>query len=293
MRVLVTGGTGFVGSRLATRLASEGNEVWITGREGEAGLPEGCSLVGWEEASRLVVDACMHQAANNDTLDESMEMMDSNVFAPARLFHALASKGCRRFVYASSTAVYGNRPAPYKETTEPDPLNIYAKSKLIFEEFAMSFAEESDSSVFGLRYCNVYGPGESHKGRRASMVMQIALQMLSGLRPRIFREGEQRRDWVHVEDVVEANMACLSADEGGVFNVAGGRGVSFNRLVGIVNEELGVSLEPEYMDCPFTERYQNDTQCDISKARHVMGWSPRVTVEEGVKSYLTFLGSRL
>lgn len=293
MRILVTGGTGFVGSNLAARLVSLGHDVWATGRDGEAGAPEGCALVGWEEACSMGFDACMHQAANNDTLDASWDMMDSNVFAPARMFHRLAANGCGRFVYASSTAVYGNLPAPYREDGGTDPLNLYAKSKLAFDEFAAGFAEESGSLVFGLRYCNVYGPGESHKGRRASMVMQLALQMMSGQRPRIFRDGGQRRDWVYVDDAVDANVACLGASEGGVFNVAGGRSVSFNDLVGVLNGALGTSLEPEYLDCGFKDRYQNDTECDIGRARERLGWSPRHTIESGSRAYLALLGAGL
>lgn len=294
MRVLITGGTGFVGSNLSRKMVRLGHEVWVTGSDGEAGVPEGCSVVGWGEAQSMAFDACMHQAANNDTLDGGWEgMMESNVFGPARLFHRLAAHGCRRFVYASSTAVYGNTTAPYRECAETKPLNAYATSKLAFDEFAKGFAEESESKVFGLRYCNVYGPGEAHKGRRASMILQLALQMMGGNRPRIFRGGEQKRDWVYINDVVEANLACLESEVGGVFNVAGGRGVSFNYLVGVLNESMGLRLEPEYIECPFGESYQTNTECDISMAAEVLGWRPEFTLESGVAEYLSFLGSRL
>lgn len=294
MRVLITGGTGFVGSNLARKMVRLGHEVWVTGSDGEAGVPEGCSVVGWGVAQSMAFDACMHQAANNDTLDGDWEgMMESNVFGPARLFHRLAACGCRKFVYASSTAVYGNRPAPYRESTEPNPLNAYATSKLAFDEFAKGFAEESESKVFGLRYCNVYGPGEGHKGRRASMILQLVHQMMGGFRPRIFKGGEQKRDWVYVEDVVDANLACLSSEAGGIFNVAGGRGVSFNHLVGVLNKAMGLDMEPDYMECPFGDSYQTNTECDISRAAELLGWRPRFTVESGVDAYLSFLGPRL
>jgi ADP-L-glycero-D-manno-heptose 6-epimerase len=293
LRILVTGGTGFVGSNLARRLISLGNDVWITGREGENGVPEGTTMVEWDGAGEMSFDVCFHQSANNDTLDDdSSDMLESNVFAPARLFHRLARKGCDRFVYASSTAVYGNSPAPYSEQSGTDPMNVYAKSKLAFDEFAPSFAEDTRTKVFGLRYCNVYGPGESHKGRRASMIMHLCLQMVDGRRPRIFRHGEQRRAWVHVDDVVEANLACLGPEVGGLFNVAG-ESATFNRVVEMINESLGSNLEPDYIECPFEDRYQKDTDTDTSKARRVLGWSPKVSIAEGIASYLPLLGASL
>ena len=290
MRALVTGGTGFVGSRLSARLVSLGHDVWVTGREGENVVPEGVGTVPWDRAGVMHFDVCFHQAANNDTLDEDFwGIMESNMFAPARLFNKLIRMGCRTFVYASSTAVYGNSPVPYKEDGLVDPLNLYAKSKLAFDEFALSFAEETRAVVFGLRYCNVYGSGESHKGRRASMVMHICHQMISGERPRIFKDGEQRRDWIHVEDVVEANLACLGHISGGVFNIASGRAVTFNHLVSVINSQLKSSLKSEYIECPFKSAYQNDTETDISKAKKVLGWRPKISLEDGVAGYLSLL----
>lgn len=293
MRVLVTGGTGFVGFRVASRLRGLGHHVWVTGREREAGIPDGSHLVGWDEAAAMEFDTCFHQAANNDTLDGSEEMLDANVFAPSKLFHRLAANGCRRFVYASSTAVYGNETAPFCESGATRPLNLYAVSKLAFDEFASSFAEECESLVFGLRYCNVYGPGESHKGRRASMIMQMSMKMMRGERPTLFRDGSQKRDWVHVDDVVEANLACLGASKGGIFNVAGGRGISFVDLTRVINGHLGSNLEPIYVECPFEGKYQTNTECDISKARWELGWSPKFTIESGVGDYLAFFRAGL
>jgi len=293
LRFLVTGGTGFVGYNLAARLVSLGHEVCVTGREGENDAPAGSILVSWEEAGDMPFDACFHQAANNDTLDDdSWGMLESNVFAPAKLFHRLAHNGCKRFVYASSTAVYGNSPAPYSEQSDTDPMNVYAKSKLAFDEFAQSFVEDTQTKVFGLRYCNIYGPGESHKGRRASMIMHLCLQMMGGGRPRIFQHGEQRRAWIHVDDVVDANLACLSSDSGGLFNVAG-ESATFNQIVATINEALGSNLEPDYIKCPFEDRYQKDTDTDTSKAKRVLGWSPKVSIAEGIASYLPLLGASL
>jgi len=294
LKILVTGGSGFIGRRLSEALVRGGHDVSAVCREGESGPPVGCAKVEWEEAQGMRFDACVHQAANNDTLDDdSWGMMRVNVFRPSKLFLSLARKGCHLFVHASTAAVYGNSPAPYTEENLPGPLNLYARSKLAFDEWSSDFAVETGSKVFALRYCNVYGPGESHKGRRASMIFHIARSIAAGQRPRIFADGNQVRDWVYVDDVVEANLACLSASKGGVFNIAGGAGASFNRIVEVVAREMGNEVTPEYVECPFEERFQTDTRCDISKAKKELGWSPKRDVESGIREYLSLLGAAL
>jgi ADP-L-glycero-D-manno-heptose 6-epimerase len=294
LNVLVTGGTGFIGKKIAERLLESGHSVFVTGSDGESGIPHGSELVRWDSVKSMRFDACFHQSANNDTLDMDLKKtMDENVFSPSNLFNHLAAEGCRKFVYASSAAVYGNGRTPYKESQEKNPLNAYAVSKLAFEEFASDFGVETKSSVVGLRYCNVYGPGECHKGRRASMVMHIINRMKEGLRPRIFRDGEQKRDWIYVEDVVEANISCLGFEGSGVFNVAGGRAVTFNYIVELINGITGKSLSPEYIECEFADRFQTNTECDISSAERELGWRPSISFEDGVEKYLSFLGTPL
>lgn len=292
MRVLVTGGTGFIGSNLARHLQERGDEVFITGTTGEQDtaqfadrvFPLAVEKLDWEKLG--VLDAVFHQAANNDTtvLDRNA-MTAANVDASRRLFDDAVRHGCRRIVYASSCSVYGDLPAPYHEAGPFRPLNPYAESKALLDLHAMAFARmHPEVAVVGLRYSNVYGPGEEHKGRRATMITQFARQM-SLKNPRLFRSGEQKRDYIFIEDVVRANVLAAKGKESCVVNCGSGSATSFNDLVAILNEVLGLQRTPEYIENPYAGRYQNHTECDMSLVREKIGFVPSIDIRTGIRRY--------
>lgn len=292
MRALVTGGTGFIGSNLVLRLLRDGHEVVITGHDAEQALPEfhgkylQPSFLGLDWDAIGPVDVLFHQAAvNNTLLLDRAEMFRANVASAQELFRRVVKGGCRRIVFASSTAVYGNGPAPYLEDQKLSPLNPYAESKKLLEELATAFAREHpDVIVVGLRYCNVYGPRENHKGKRASMVYQLARQMVRG-NPRLFRDGEQKRDYIFVADAVRANLRALDATESVIVNCGSGKATTFNELVQILNAVLGTDRTPEYFENPVPERYQSHTECDMTRAKERLGFVPEVDIQAGVEAY--------
>lgn len=291
MRILVTGGTGFIGSNLAKELLLQRHEVFVTGldEEREPSYPPAKNLgydfasLDWERIGK--VDALFHEAAINETtLLDRDQMLKVNLYDSQKLFRDAAHAGCTRIVYASSTAVYGNGPVPYREGQELQPLNPYAESKAALDRWAMEFAKEQEVKIVGLRYCNVYGPGERRKGERATMIYQLARQMKAG-RPRIFKWGEQKRDYIYVKDVVRANILALRAKESCIVNCGFGQATSFNDIIKILNAELGLEREPEYIDNPYAARYQNFTQCDMSLAKKKLGFVPEFDIGRGIKDY--------
>jgi len=296
MRILVTGGTGFVGSNLVRELAKEDHDIIVTGTNTEAKIPEvkkflNLHLDGIDFNQISKVDIVFHIAANNDTLDsDEDEMMRANFVSPITLFYRALYGGCKKFVYASSTAVYGDSPSPYVEDKTPlNPLNAYARSKAKFEVFATNFAKSSKAQVVGLRYCNVYGPGESHKGHRASMIYQVVKQMMSAKRPKLFKHGGQKRDYIYVKDVVRANILASKYDGSGIFNCGFGNATSFNDLVHMANNELKTNYQPEYIENPYEANYQSHTKCDMKKASQELGFTPEYSVAKGMSEYIPYL----
>jgi ADP-L-glycero-D-manno-heptose 6-epimerase len=295
MRILVTGGSGFVGRNLTKQLIADGHEVTITSTGTESpvlGVKQtlymGLDGIDWKRACDQ--EAVIHLMANNDTLcQDKSEMFRANVSGPKKLFNMLVDRGCKKFIYASSTAVYGSEPAPYTEETKINPLNPYGESKAEFDEFAMSFANDNKVSVYGFRYCNIYGPGEEQKGKRMSMVGQLLRTCMKDEAPTLFEYGQQRRDWVFVEDVVQANLKALyhktQEPKGEIFNIGSGDSHSFNEIIKTIEITLNKQFRVKYIPCNFSEAYQIYTQCDISKAKRELGFEPKFSLQSGIEKY--------
>jgi ADP-L-glycero-D-manno-heptose 6-epimerase len=194
-----------------------------------------------------------------------------------------------RIIYASSAATYGPATEASVESNGAAPANVYAFSKVIMDNIARHAAAESlDWIIIGLRYFNVYGPSEAHKGVPASMVYHLAQQMKAGKRPRIFKHGEQKRDFVYVKDAVEGSIRGLDAKTSGIYNLGTGQARSFNELIDVLNKCLGTNFQPEYFDNPHAH-YQNFTQADLANARSALTYEPRFPLEDGVRDYMQWL----
>ena len=169
------------------------------------------------------------------------------------------------------------------------PPNVYALSVAMMDNLARrEAAEHADWQIVGLRFFNVYGPREAHKGVPASMIYHLSQQMIAGQRPRIFKFGEQQRDFVYVKDIVQGCLRAFEAKQSGIYNLGSGRARSFNDLVQILNRSLGTDFEPEYIENPHAH-YQNFTQADLTNARKELGYEPQFSFEEGVADYMKWL----
>jgi ADP-L-glycero-D-manno-heptose 6-epimerase len=171
-----------------------------------------------------------------------------------------------------------------KESQPPQPLNVYAFSKLAMERLAGKYREHLAQPIVGLRYSNVYGPGEAHKGKFASMIYQLAKQMRSGKRPRIFRAGEQKRDFVYIDDVVQANLQGAQSRVSGNFNAGAGASWSFNEVIAQLNRVLGSKLQPEYFENPYSFT-QDWTQTDLTESTKQIGYVPQFDLTKGINAY--------
>ena len=179
-----------------------------------------------------------------------------------------------------------------RESAPADPLNVYAFSKVLMESMAGRYAPRLGRPPVGLRYSNVYGPGERHKGPLASMIYKLAKTMRAGDRPRIFEHGRQRRDFCYVDDAVSANLAAMEATfnyrlppgRAVAVNAGAGRSWSFNELVDALNRLLGTDLPPDYFPNPYAFT-QDHTETDQSLAAEKIGYRPRFDLDAGLTAY--------
>ncbi len=300
-KYLVTGGAGFIGSNIAKTLEAQGHDVTVLDDFTKNGHFK--NLIGFKGdvitadlfeyiPAGMYFDAIFHEAAITDTtVMDQKAMMEQNVEAFKNLLNFAADNGIKKVVYASSAATYGNGPVPNVETQPTHPENVYGFSKAIMDNVARQFvAENHDMTVIGLRYFNVYGPGEYYKGKMASMIYQLYLQMKQGKRPRVFKMGEQQRDFVYVKDIVKINLCALNnGKESGVYNAATGIPRNFNEIIACLNKEMGTNLEPEYFENPYKEFFQVKTQADITKSTEKLGYTPDYTLESGIADYVKIL----
>jgi len=271
MKILVTGGAGFIGSNLALELDNLTNDVtvldnFITGNIRNLEDFKGRVIEGDETKLSAIdngFDIIFHMAAITDTtITDKQDMFSNNVNGFKTILNLYRPFSCK-LIYASSASVYGDREIPLREGQEAAPLNIYAESKLVMENMARKYF--NGGTLVGLRYFNVFGPRENFKGKMASMIYQLARQMKIGKNPRIFKYGEQERDHIYIKDVVNATIKAASYKGFGIFNVATGNKTSFNELINFLNETLGTDYRPEYFDNLYIDSYQNVTLADMRK----------------------------
>lgn len=309
MKIVITGGAGFIGSNLAKHFM-QNNEVLVVDRfrsnavfsngnlqsfghyknllgfSGEIYCGDICDDKTLDVIREFKPDAIFHQAAISDTtVKEQDEVMRVNVNSFKNLLK-IARDNCAKMVYASSGATYGNAKSPQKVMQHESPKNVYGFSKLMMDELGVAFSDKFNTHVVGLRYFNVYGSGEFFKNKTASMVLQFGLQILMGKAPRLFEGSDKiKRDFVYIKDIVTANELALSA-KSGVYNVGTSEARSFQDIADILQKEIGVNLGNEYIKNPFTSAYQLHTQADIESTRLALNYSPKWSLEDGIKDYL-------
>ncbi len=303
-RILVTGGAGFIGSHLADRLLNEGFVVTILDNLDTGRLENIVNNEGREEF-RFVkgdildfsmikdtlkdIDAVFHEAAlASVTLSVQNPILTNNinVTGTLNLLKASSDLGVKRFVYASSAAVYGDTPSPQKnEDMTPNPTSPYGASKLAAENYVKLFHKVYGLETVSLRYFNVYGPRQRFDIQSAygGAITIFANRLLRNLPPIIYGDGEQTRDFVYIQDVVEANVLALNTKNaaGEVFNVGTGTSVSVNQVAQTLKEKMNrKDLESIYADPRPTDIRHG--YADISKAQKILGYDPKFSFEEGL-----------
>ncbi|MDQ7005983.1 MAG: SDR family oxidoreductase [Acidobacteriota bacterium] len=307
MRVLVTGGGGFIGSNLVEALLRRGDDVRViddfsTGRRSNLQQVEAWRALGGgsfellegdivdAETARRAVDGCevvLHQAAIPSVARSVADPVSShrvNMDGTLNLLLAARDLGVRRFVAASSSSLYGESPAlPKVETMTPAPLSPYGVDKLAAETYCRVFTHLYGLKTVALRYFNVFGPRQDPGSEYSAVIPKFASMMLAGQAPTINGDGRQTRDFTFIENVVQINLLAAEAPEeacGEAYNVACGERISLLDLVDRLNKILGTAIEPVHGP-PRAGDIQHSL-ADISKAERLLGYRVKVGLDEGL-----------
>jgi UDP-glucose 4-epimerase len=300
LKALVTGGAGFIGSHIVERLVHEGHEVKVfddlsTGFARNLAPVAGNyefikgDLRDAEALKRAVhgVEAVFHEAALGSVARsvERPELSNAvNADGTLALLMTAREAGVRRFVYASSSSVYGETPTlPKREDMQATPASPYGVSKLAAELYCRVFASLYGLETVSLRYFNVFGPRQDPASAYAAVIPRFTSSLLREEKPVIFGDGGQTRDFTYVENVVEANMLALKATRGfgQAMNVAAGNRVSVNELVKKLQVATGSTMEPEHRAARHGDI--RDSYASIEKAGDLLGYRPVVTFDEGLR----------
>jgi ADP-L-glycero-D-manno-heptose 6-epimerase len=311
--IIVTGGAGFIGSNIVRGLNERGRtDILVVDELTDSAKFRNlldCEILDYLDKDDFIdqlqrgiapaesVQAVFHQGACTRTTEQDGRYLMRNNYAWSRRLLQFCLDHGTAFFYASSASVYGVGKRFAEHRDNEAPLNIYGYSKFLFDQYVRRILPAARSQVVGLRYFNVYGPREQHKGDMASVVWHLSRQLERGENPRLFggcngyADGEQRRDFVYVGDVVDVNLWFLDHPaRSGVFNIGTGVSRSFNALAAAVIHWYGRGTI-EYL--PFPEhlrgRYQANTQADLTALRATGCDLPFRSLDEGVPLYLDWL----
>ena len=310
---LVTGGAGFIGSNLCEAILNLGYKVRClddlsTGKQANVDLFIDNPNYEFIKGDIKDLDTCMKVCENVDyvinqaawgSVPRSIEMplfyCANNIQGTLNMLEAARQNNVKKFVYASSSSVYGDEPnLPKKEGREGNLLSPYAVSKRADEEWAKQYTKHYGLDTYGLRYFNVFGRRQNPNGAYAAVIPKFIKQLIDGEIPTINGDGKQSRDFTYIENVIEANLkACLASSEaaGEAFNIAyGGREYLLDIYYGLT-EALGLDVEPNFgPDRPGDIKHSN---ADISKAKEMLGYSPDWSFDRGIKAAIEWYRENL
>lgn len=302
MKILVTGGAGFIGSHIANTLSREKNTAVVAVDDLSLGMPINLfqsvkfvkgSVMDYELTLELGkgCDYIFHSAAKSSSpmfKNDPREGVDVNVLGFMNLMESAKRNKVKKVIFASSSSMYSGLPIPFKESQTITPKTFYEASFYCREILARSYYLENGLNSIGLRYFSVYGPNEKHKGNFANNISQFLWNMTNGDSPIIYGDGTQTRDFTFVDDVVQANILALQSEERefGIYNIGTGIETSFSRIVEIINQQLGTDIRATYVDNPI-KNYVRKTKADISLAKSELEYEPTwKSPEDGIAALI-------
>jgi len=296
---LVTGGAGFIGSHLAEELLRRGQRVrvadsLITGKRANLDVIKGAEFLegdlaeaGFAAKACEGMDYVLHQAAIPSvprSVDDPITSNRANITATLNVLVGARNAGVKRLVYAGSSSAYGDTPTlPKREDMPASPKSPYALQKLVGEQYCRLFTDLYGFETVTIRYFNVFGPRQDPASPYSGVISLFATALPAGKQPVIYGDGEQTRDFTYIANVVDGVLKACEAPKaaGETINVATGRRISLNELLRTLNTIVGSSLPALYKDARSGD--VRDSQADISKAKALLGYTPTISLEEGLR----------
>jgi len=292
-KVLVTGGAGFIGSHVVKRLLEERAQVIVLDNFSEGkkdNIPEDCTFINGDIRDRKAldrvgpVDYLFNFGAPSSIIlfnSKPVACVDITVCGFLNILEWAKDVKVKKIVYPTSGSVYGSTPVPQSEEDQVMPMNLYGISKQTCEHIAGLYNDKLQ--IIGLRIFAGYGPGEEHKGDFASPITLFLSSMIKDERPIVYGDGTQSRDFIYIDDIIEALIRSVERDVVGIVNVGSGKAYSFNEVIYCINQSLGKDIEPIYVDKPVN--YLEKTLANITKMKEVLDITP-LDLKKGLQRYL-------
>jgi UDP-glucose 4-epimerase len=296
MSTLITGGAGFIGSNLVEELLKEGEDVVVLDNM-HTGSPG--NLEGLQGSLKLIRASCndlpdmdIHpEKIYHLGIPSSSPMYKKNPYLVGEALNGftavfeLAKRCGARVVYASSSSLYNGLLPPHREDMTIQVADYYTEARLAMERMAELYKQLYDIDSVGLRFFSVYGPKETAKKQYANMVTQFLWEMRDGKAPVIFGDGLQTRDFTYVKDVVRALRLAMKSDYHGILNAGTGKAYTFNDVIKILNQKLGLSVKPQYVKNPI-KNYVMHTLADTSNAEREIGFKAQSSFDKGIDAII-------
>ncbi len=307
-KILITGGAGFIGSNLATILASKGHDVTAfdnlsLGRE--SNISEQIKFVQGdvnkvEDLEKLDQDFeyIVHLAASSSApmfLDNLHYAFENNICGHIRVMEFAKKIGAKKFLFASTSSIYGNNPTPLTEDQSVIPPNYYSVTKYAQEGVSRSFSHLNGLEVIAFRFMSIYGLHEDHKQNFANLVSQFIWMMRRGENPTLYGDGTQERDFTNVKDVCQGIERAIFTDKKygfNVFNIGTATSINLIDLVALINKIMGTNVEPVCIPNPVREGYVKTQLASLEKIKSELGYAPTVSLEDGIREIVENLNQR-
>jgi UDP-glucose 4-epimerase len=296
-RVLITGAAGFLGAHLATRLLKEGAHVIALDNLSygkKENIPRGAEVLIGDVLNRELlnrlrdVDYVFHLASPSSVIlfnDDPISCTHITICGLMNILEWAKDVNVRKLIFPSSGSVYGKTSLPQSEDMNPWPVNMYGISKLTCENIIKNYSD--DISYVILRIFASYGPGEEHKNEFTSVITLFLNDILKDKSPIMYGDGSQKRDFVYIDDVIEAMVRAAGTIKNEIINVGSGKAYTFNQVVDVINHFLGKNVKPVHVNKP--RNYLEDTLADVRKMQTLLGIKP-LDLKDGLIRYLSCKG---